>query len=463
MNTNLEAPLQLLFDNYQKSGLVLRTDAAERFLGHAEVGGNHTERHPLEQSGLLRQKRLIALPGRCEMQRIKALLHLENPKADDFPEKGFYLVVLRGQGLQRIVVQGIKHRRFQRFNAAPVGFLRNKTDDRAGKGMRVADPVGNVFSVVVEVKGAGESALNKIHKMAGRVGPHEALSFGYFQPPELRRKRLPAAGGKRTERSDRLKEIVHDPAAGSHPGLKPEKRLGQVTDTGKKPEISGILLVERSHHSPVCEAFFPKQSTILQRVAAPRIFHLLNRWLKAYGIRLSRADIKLLMHHTEVIHLPKGRVIMPQGKPVQDLFFINSGLVRLYSKVGDTDTTIDFVPEHEFASTLIFILNQQPSVYALDTLTEVTALHWSRETVLYLREKVSAAPAIEAVLQVRLLNWIQERELDVLNLSPEARYQKLFETLPEVTRQVPLKYIASYLGITQESLSRIRRKWAHRS
>lgn len=173
--------------------------------------------------------------------------------------------------------------------------------------------------------------------------------------------------------------------------------------------------------------------------------------------------MKVLMRHTELRHIPKGSVIMPQGRPVRDLYFINSGLVRLYSKVGDTDTTIDFVPEHEFASTLIFILNQQPSVYALDTLTDVTALHWSRETVLYLREKVSCAPAIEAVLQVRLLNWIQERELDVLNLSPEARYRKLFETLPGVTRQVPLKYIASYLGIQQESLSRIRRKWAHRS
>lgn len=195
-------------------------------------------------------------------------------------------------------------------------------------------------------------------------------------------------------------------------------------------------------------------------MAAPRIFHLLNRWLKAYGIRLSRADAKLLMRYTEVIHLPKGRVIMPQGKPVQDLFFINSGLVRLYSKVDGIDTTIDFVPEHEFASTLIFILNQQPSVYALDTLTEVTALHWSRETVLYLREKVSCAPVIESVLQVRLLNWIQDRELDVLNLSPEERYQKLFQTAPKVAAQAPLKYIASYLGITQESLSRIRRKWA---
>jgi len=173
--------------------------------------------------------------------------------------------------------------------------------------------------------------------------------------------------------------------------------------------------------------------------------------------------MKTLMRHTELIHIPKGSVIMPQGKPVQDLYFINSGIVRLYSKVAGLDTTIDFVPEHEFASTIIFILNQQPSVYALDTLTDVTALHWNRADVLYLREKVSYAPAIETALQLRLLNWIQDRELDVLNLSPEERYQKLFEQLPAVAQQAPLKYIASYLGIQQESLSRIRRKWTRRT
>ena len=164
-----------------------------------------------------------------------------------------------------------------------------------------------------------------------------------------------------------------------------------------------------------------------------------------------------------MIRVPRGSVIMPQGKPVQDLYFINSGIVRLYGTADTVDTTIDFVPEHEFASTIIFILNQQPSFYALDTLTDVVALHWTREDVLYLRENVRCAPAIEATLQLRLLNWIQARELAVLNLSPEERYNNLFESYPAVIQQVPLKYIASYLGIQQESLSRIRRKWTRRS
>lgn len=169
------------------------------------------------------------------------------------------------------------------------------------------------------------------------------------------------------------------------------------------------------------------------------------------------------MRHTELLHIPKGSIIMHQGKKVEDLYFINNGMARLYSKVGDTDTTIDFVPQHEFASTIIYILNQQLSVYALHTLTDMEALHWDRETVLFLRENTNAAQKIEATLQLRLLTWIQDRELDVLNLTPEARYDKLFLQYPEVVQQVPLKYIASYLGIHQDSLSRIRNKRTRKS
>lgn len=192
---------------------------------------------------------------------------------------------------------------------------------------------------------------------------------------------------------------------------------------------------------------------------APRIFHPLNQWLKSYGIAMPPADMRLLMRYTELIQLPKGSILMAQNKKVQDLYFINSGIARLHSKVAGEDTTIDFVPEQEFASTIIYILNQQPSVYALDAVTDITALHWTREAVLHLRAHITCAPLIEATLQMRLLTWIQDRELDILNLSPEERYHKLFDTYPRVAQEAPLKYIASYLGIQQESLSRIRRKW----
>lgn len=196
---------------------------------------------------------------------------------------------------------------------------------------------------------------------------------------------------------------------------------------------------------------------------APGKFHLINQWLKDHRVPVTHADRKLLMRHSSLLRIPKGSVMMAQGKKVTDLYFINKGMVRLHSLVAGEDTTIDFIPEHEFASTVIYILNQHPSVYALDALTEVTALHWTREDVLYLREKVSCAAALETALQLRLLTWIQERELDVLNLTPEQRYEKLFDTYPEVVQQVPLRYIASYLGIHQDSLSRIRNKRARRS
>lgn len=169
------------------------------------------------------------------------------------------------------------------------------------------------------------------------------------------------------------------------------------------------------------------------------------------------------MARTQLLNIPKGTIIMPQGKPVEHLYFINSGIVRLLRQGKESDTTIDFVPELEFASTVIYILNEQPSPCALETLTDIEALYWSKEDVLELRGMISATEAIEKVMLERLLSWNQDREVDVLNLTPEERYLKLMDIYPEIIQEVPLKYIATYLGIHQDSLSRIRSKVSRKS
>lgn len=204
----------------------------------------------------------------------------------------------------------------------------------------------------------------------------------------------------------------------------------------------------------------------LQKVNTPRMNQLYKsgmyeyalNWLANRGIYPSANDARLFKAHTRLLHIPKNTVIMAQGKPVEHLYFINSGVVRLLRYTGDTDTTLDFVPQREFASTVFYIRNGQMSPCALETLTDVEALYWSKEDVLSMLAAAESSAAIENAMLDRLLNWKQDREVDVITLTPEEQYKKLLRDLPEVVMQVPLKYIASYLGIHQDSLSRIRNK-----
>jgi CRP-like cAMP-binding protein len=149
---------------------------------------------------------------------------------------------------------------------------------------------------------------------------------------------------------------------------------------------------------------------------------------------------------------------MHQGRPVPKLFFMNSGIVRLYRLHNGMDITLGFVSGHEFVSTAIYVLGGQISPCALETLTPVEALEWDREDLLLFEKKISCSEQIKTVLTERLLEWSHEKEMDAATLLAEERYLKMMEYQPEIIQSVPLRHIASYLGIHQDSLSRIRKK-----
>lgn len=188
------------------------------------------------------------------------------------------------------------------------------------------------------------------------------------------------------------------------------------------------------------------------------MFDKICNWLRSRGVCPDAQDALLLRQHSSAMGIPRGRVIMPQGRPVDHLYFLNSGIVRLFRLHEGRDMTLDFISAGEFVSTAVYVLNRQPSPCGLETMTDIGGLIWNRGDLLTFQREVSVAGQIEQALLDRLLNWNQEREMDVMSLTPEARYEKLLRLSPQVVQQVPQRYIASFLGIHADSLSRIRAK-----
>jgi len=176
-----------------------------------------------------------------------------------------------------------------------------------------------------------------------------------------------------------------------------------------------------------------------------------------YGILFTPDEFKFISSHTQHRVLPPHTVIMEQGKAVNTLYFLNSGIARLYRMEKGVDHTLGIVSTNHFLSTPLYLQSGQLSTCALESLTEIDVLVWDKERALLLKQAIPRMYDMDLAIMDRLLTWLQDNQIDAICMTAEERYKKIMDTQPEVIQQVPLKYIASFLAIHQDSLSRIRK------
>jgi CRP-like cAMP-binding protein len=157
-------------------------------------------------------------------------------------------------------------------------------------------------------------------------------------------------------------------------------------------------------------------------------------------------------------YLKKGEFILRAGELCNHVTFINTGYVRIYNQVNQEELTINFAFDGNFITDFASLLPRKPStdyIVAMDNL-EILQLHYHDMQALY--EKAMVWQKFGRLIAEYVLLFVVERNKGLLFLSPEERYLKLMKERPKVMASVPLKYIASYLGITPEALSRIRKR-----
>ncbi|HTN08844.1 Crp/Fnr family transcriptional regulator [Agriterribacter sp.] len=187
------------------------------------------------------------------------------------------------------------------------------------------------------------------------------------------------------------------------------------------------------------------------------MFEKACHYLRLKGIYLSESDRQVIRLHTGWRCFPRHTLLMEQGVPVRHLYFLNSGIVRLFKIHNGEDYTLGIVSTNDFISTSLYLGNGKPSSCALETLTDVEVLQWDKEDVDSIRQQVPKCREMEMATMDRLLTWLQEMQVDSICLTAEERYCKLVKEQPELIQKIPLKYIASFLAIHQDSLSRIRK------
>jgi CRP-like cAMP-binding protein len=158
--------------------------------------------------------------------------------------------------------------------------------------------------------------------------------------------------------------------------------------------------------------------------------------------------------------LPKKTIFLKINQIENHISFIESGVVRLFipKENPEKEITFGFSFKDQFVSAYDSFLTQKPSLYQLQTLTETSILSITYKDLQAVYKTTKIGDLIGRLTAERLFLIKSKREQNLLNLSAEERYLKLFKERPELLKIIPLKYISSYIGVTAQALSRIRKR-----
>ncbi|MCK6616897.1 MAG: Crp/Fnr family transcriptional regulator [Cyclobacteriaceae bacterium] len=177
-------------------------------------------------------------------------------------------------------------------------------------------------------------------------------------------------------------------------------------------------------------------------------------------IRFSGNDWKLLQSITARRFLKKGEFVLRAGEVCNHVTFINRGFVRIYNLINDEDLTVNFAFEGNFITDFASFITRKPTADNIIAMEDLEILQINHDNLQAAYSQSSTWERFGRLMAEYILLFVVNRNKSLLFDTPEERYLKLMKERPKVMANVPLKYIASYLGITPEALSRIRKRLA---
>jgi CRP-like cAMP-binding protein len=181
--------------------------------------------------------------------------------------------------------------------------------------------------------------------------------------------------------------------------------------------------------------------------------------LKKYMYSLSEFSEEswaYLLECVSVLEIKKNEYLLKEGDVCRSILFIVSGLCRsVYNQDGKNVNT-GFFLENEFVTNINSLKNSSPSEYSIISCEKMKVLRLER---LKLLETYKKSHEIETAGRKMLENILakQENQLNTFRLlTPRQRFFQLAETQPELLQRVSLTQIASFLGMSRETLSRLR-------
>ena len=185
----------------------------------------------------------------------------------------------------------------------------------------------------------------------------------------------------------------------------------------------------------------PNALTLLRR----RIADLLE------ALPLSAAELGLSPRH-----FARGTMLLEAGAPCDRAFWLQSGVARRYIVHQGRELTLELYLADDVATSVQGYILQQPSTEWIEVLAPTQALVITHAYWAQLTQQVPQLVTLDQLMLEHYTCWLEQRYLELRTLSAAERYAQLLDREPQLLQHVALSHIASYLGVSLETLSRIR-------
>ena len=173
----------------------------------------------------------------------------------------------------------------------------------------------------------------------------------------------------------------------------------------------------------------------------------------------NEADIALCELYFEPVSIPKNTILEEQGKIPEYLYFINSGYMRLfyYDENGDEIIT-NLSAEGSFVASFLSFINGFSAKENVECITDCELLRIAKPNLKRMIDESENFKQFSLIIFQQAIALAEIRANDLATLNAEQRYRKFIANQSSILQNVPVQYIASFLGMKPESLSRIRRQ-----
>lgn len=169
---------------------------------------------------------------------------------------------------------------------------------------------------------------------------------------------------------------------------------------------------------------------------------------------------ELLLHDalwTSTQIIERNDFVIKPGEIERHIYLVEEGALRVFFLTEFEENTIRFGYKNAIITSLPSFFNEQPSIFYIQAIRKCKIRVMEKSIFLsFIDEKQERIAQYSQFLESLVIQQI-EREIDILTFSPVERLNRVQERSPQLFQEIPSKYIASYLRMTPETLSRIRK------